>query len=260
MKKEELLNDEFIDDEIESFLDNYVIEKVSEEEINETIDVLRAYVPRKKESTLMKKIFKLLRNEVGFITPVYWIIGAIALVVGVGAAFNKDISPYMTMWAMAPVPVLLGLLEILRKNNEKVIELEMSFKYSFREIILCRLFIIGVLSIVFNITLSLFIKSYFTAVTWASVLSAWVIPYTTITAISLVVATRIRNESVIIAITALWLGFSILSAGRINVWIENLKVIQSLIMSIGGAAFMSISYSYFYKKKIQLIQDGVELN
>ncbi|MCM1992248.1 hypothetical protein [Oceanirhabdus seepicola] len=254
MKKEELL-----DDEIQSFLDSYVIEKVPEEQINETIEVLRAYVPTKKETTPLKSMFQLLKNEFRFITPLYWVMVAIVLVSGVGAILTREISPYIAMWSMAPVPALLGLMEILRENNERVVELEMSFKYSFREIILCRLFIIGVLSIITNIGLCLLIKNNFTSVTWGQVLISWVIPYTMITALGLLLATRIRNESVIIAISVVWIYFSVVSTGRITEWIENLKIIQSSIIIIIGLVFLGVSYIYFYKNKLHCIEDGTEL-
>lgn len=253
MKKEELL-----DEDIQSFLDSYVIEKVPEDQINQTIEVLRGYVPRKKEATPLKSLFQLLKNELRFITPLYWVMVAVVLGAGVGATLRREISPYIAMWAMAPVPALLGLVEILRKNNNKVIELEMSFKYSFREIIMCRLFIIGVLSIITNIVLSLFIKSNFSTVSCWNMLISWLIPYTMITAIGLLLATRIRNENLVIAISAVWIYFSFASAGKITQWLENLRDIQASIIGILGLAILAMSYIYFYKNKLHCIQDGTE--
>lgn len=257
--KEQLKKEKLLDDEIQSFLNNYVIEKVPEEQINETIEILRAYVPKKKGAIPLKSLFQLLKNEFGFITPLYWVMVVIVLSLGVGATLDTEISPYIVMWAMAPVPTLLGLVEILRKNNERVIELEMSFKYSFREIILCRLFIVGLLSMISNIVLIIFIRSNFTWITWSNILTSWVIPYTIITAISLLLATRIRNESVVVAITVVWIYFSFVSGDRITEWLVNLKGLHSSIIAIVGIAFLAIAYIYFYKKKINYIEDGREL-
>lgn len=248
MKKEELL-----DKEIQSFLDSYVIEEASEEQIDETIEVLRAFVPRKKEAVPLKILYELVKNELGFISPLYWIMMILVLVSGVLMTNREGISPYIAMWAMAPVPTLLGLVEILRKNNKRVNELEMSFKYSFRELLLCRLFIVGVLSIAVDLIFGVAIKNNFSIIYWDKIVMAWLIPYTLISAVGLLLATRIRNESVVIVVSVVWVYFSLAASGRITKWMEGLRNTQSLLVVASGVVILAISYIYFCKYKINSI-------
>ena len=66
--KRNLLDDEFYDKEISEFLESYVLEEASEEKIEETIDVLKEYMPREKERYPLLKVIK---NQLTFISREY---------------------------------------------------------------------------------------------------------------------------------------------------------------------------------------------
>lgn len=177
------------DHELEDWLNEFNIEFPNEEKIEQTIAMLHHYVPEKKKAHLLQQVFKDLLG----VSRVFWITNLIYLAAGIGFIFFGGGNPYMTLFLLAPLPVLISLIDVFRGRDEGMIELELSFKHSPSQLILTKLAIIGVFNLVCNVLLIVAIHIFTEPVLIDSLLKYWAVPYLTSSSFCLFLSIKFRT-------------------------------------------------------------------
>lgn len=255
---EDLLEADLMD--IEDYLDSYVVNQVDEEKIDSTIDILKTYMPKEEVETAKKdiRIFDAIKENIGLvklqlslISKSYLILSLLLILVGTIATVKLNLSVYLSASIIAPIPILLGILEIIKGREENVWELELSYKYSLREIILSRLIIINVISILISIIISINLNNIYSQINLFNMISIWLIPIFAISSISLVITSVYRSMNSIALCMAVW----ILGAMGISLYEKMADIANiNLFIALGISAIgVVISSKLFYKKSINSI-------
>jgi hypothetical protein len=255
---EDLVEADLMD--IEDFLDNYVINKVDEQKIDSTIDILKSYMPKQevqaiKEQSIflerMKNYIDLVKFQFSLIGKVYIISSLLLILVGTITTIKLNLSIYLSASIIAPIPILLGIFEIIKGRDENVWELELSYKYSLREIVLSRLIIINVVSILISIIISIGLNNTYSEINLFKMISIWLIPIFLVGSISLAITSIYRSINSITLCIAIW----ILGVLSISIYekIAEITNINTFIVLVMSAISVVIASKLFYKKSINSI-------
>lgn len=252
---EDLLEADLMD--IEDFLDSYVVNKVDEEKIDSTIDILKEYMPKEQVQTInyqetflerMKNNIDLVKFQFSLISKVYLISSLLLILVGTITMVKLNLSIYVSASIVAPIPILLGIFEIIKGREENVWELELSYKYSLREIILSRLIIINAISILISIIISVNLSNTYSQINLLKMISIWLIPIFLVGSISLIITSLYRGINSIILCISIWiLGVMSISAYE---KISDITAINTFIVLGVSAISLVIASKLFYKKSI----------
>lgn len=255
---EDLVESDLMD--IEDFLDSYVINKVDEQKIDSTIDILKSYMPKQevqaiKEQSIFLERFKnnidLVKFQFSLISKIYFISSLLLILVGTITTIKLNLSIYLSASIIAPIPILLGIFEIIKGRDENVWELELSYKYSLREIVLSRLIIINIVSILISIIISIGLKITYSEINLFKMISIWLIPIFLVGSISLAITSIYRSINSIALCIAIW----ILGVLSISIY-EKIAVITNInTFIVLGVSVISvvIASKLFYKKSIYSI-------
>lgn len=255
---EELLEEDLLD--IEDFLDSYVVREVENERVESTIDILKTYMPKEEVKVIsyqetfserIKNNIELVKFQFGLISKVYFVASLLLILVGTITTIKLNLSIYLSAAIIAPIPILLGIFEIIKGRDENVWELELSYKYSLREIIFSRLIIINLVSILISIFMSVILKNTYSGINLLKMISIWLIPIFLIGSISLIISSFYRSINSITLCLAIW----ILGAMSISMYekIADITYINTFIVLGISVIFALISMKLFYKKSISSI-------
>lgn len=246
--------------EIEDFLDSYVVSKVDEEKIDSTIDVLKSYMPKeevqhvKVQEYLLDRIkenISLVKFQFSLISKVYFIASLLLILVGTITIIRLNLSIYLSASIIAPMPILIGIFEIIKGREENVWELELSYKYSLREVVFSRLIIINVVSVLVSIIMSLILNNAYSQINLLKMISIWLIPIFLVGSVSLIVTSFYRGINSIALCISIW----ILGAMSISVYetIADITHINTFMILGISVIFALVSMKLFYKKSINSI-------
>ena len=224
MKKEEFpMTDEELDRDIEDFLAVYTVPKVDDEKIDETIEVLRAYMPAKKKEYSVRTLMK---NEITYIDKYYFILSIISMFAGIILRKGLNVSLYESMLYISPLPLLIGVYTVIRGRSEKMWELEKSFKYSYSKVILARILIVMISAAVLDSIVCVYLQYGEGFDTMVRLMCSWIIPMCTLCSSNLLIMkktsgfTSMAVTSVLWFMTVLLLGSDIaklLAVSRVNI-------------------------------------------
>lgn len=257
-----LLDEEFLD--IENFLNSYIVKEVNEENIDLTIDKLRNYMPQNKNEEIIKNenmnLYSKVRTSMGLLKMQFkifnklYLIASIMLVLcGVIGTIKLNLNPYLCAYTVSPIPILIGLAEILRGKEENMWELELSYKYSFREILFAKLVIISTTAIALTLVTSLILAGTYSEVSLLRIINICLIPTCFISLISLILASIYRGMNSIVLSTSIWIVVSnMVDKDTIN-YIVNVKNYKLFLVIILLCVFTMVALKVFYKKSINFI-------
>lgn len=257
-----LLDEEFLD--IENFLNSYIVKEVNEESIDLTIDKLRNYMPQNKNEEIIKNenmnLYSKVRTSIGLLkmqfkifNKLYLIASMMLVLCGVIGTIKLNLNPYLCAYTVSPIPILIGLAEILRGKEENMWELELSYKYSFREILFAKLVIISTTAIALSLVTSLILTGTYSEVSLLKIINICLIPTCFISLISLILASVYRGMNSIVLSTSIWIVVSnMVDKNTINyiVSVKNYKLFLVLILL---CVFIMVASKLFYKKSINFI-------
>ncbi|WP_283592693.1 hypothetical protein [Paraclostridium bifermentans] len=257
-----LLDEEFLD--IENFLNSYIVKEVNEENIDLTIDKLRNYMPQNKNEEIIKNenmdLYSKVRTSIGLLkmqfkifNKLYLIASIILVLCGVIGTIKLNLNPYLCAYTVSPIPILIGLAEILRGKEENMWELELSYKYSFREILFAKLLIVSTTAIALTLVTSLILTGTYSEVSLLRIINICLIPTCFISLISLILASIYRGMNSIVLSTSIWMVVSnMVDKNTINyiVNVKNYKLFLVLILLFG---LTMVASKLFYKKSINFI-------
>lgn len=258
---EELVEEDLND--IEHFLNSYVVNKVDEEKIDTTIDILKSYMPKveveeiqiKNRITFVEVIknnLELVKFQVSLMNKMYFVASLLLALIGTISTIKLNLSIYFSASIIAPIPILLGIFEIIKGRDENVWELELSYKNSLREIVLSRLIIINTMSILISILMSIILNNTYSEINLIKMVCIWLVPIFTMVSISLIITSIYRSINSITLCIAIW----ILGIMSINLYekigdITNINIFVPLAISAVGVIIAS---KVFYKKSINSIE------
>lgn len=244
-EREQRLNDsKSMDEEIENFLSLYMAETVEDEKIDETIEVLRRYMPNKKVKSSLRF---LVRNEITYINKTYWIISLCIILFGMFIVDNYDISIYKTLLYISPIPIMLGMFEVSRGKREGVWELEKSLKYSYSKIVLSRIIIIMSFTSSINILLLIFSDYAQTSIMLIKLLTVCIMPVCLLSSLTLFLMIKISTSKSVMLISGSW--FILIAKNEKNIVniIEKTRDIALVIAIVISFIIFILSVFYFYK-------------
>ena len=242
--KKDLLNeDQFFDREISEFLFAYTVETMDEEKMDETIDVLRAHMPKAKDKY---KIFKLMKNEITYVNKGYWAISILVMILGIIVTNQQNYSTYETLLYISPIPIILGIYEIERGKREKMWELEKSFKYSYSKVMLSKMIVIIAFTTIINMILSLFIYSGQSSSELLRVMTAWIAPTCIVFSINIIILNKVSGTYSTMITSALWMITLVLGRARIINFIEGAEIVSLIItISISMVIFLFVTLQFY---------------
>lgn len=247
--------------EIELFLDSYMVKKVDDEKIENTIDLLREYIPKQAEEGIaiklkqslignIKSIINLAQFNISLVSKSYWIISLVLILLGVIATKKFNFNIYSSAIIMSPIPILLGIFELIKGKEENVWELELSYKYSLKETLLCKIVIILIFSILISLIMTVTLYNTNCEISLLKMIKLSLIPMFVTSAISLIIVSLYRNSNSIGVCVAIWM----IQAATIDektieniLTIDNLTIIFTLIVSIILTIYAS---KLFYKMSV----------
>lgn len=257
-----LLDEEFLD--IENFLNSYIVKEVNEENIDLTIDKLRNYMPQNKNEEIIKNenmnlyskvstSMGLLKMQFKIFNKLYLIASIILVLCGVIGTIKLNLNPYLCAYTVSPIPILIGLAEILRGKEENMWELELSYKYSFREILFAKLVIISTTAIALTLVTSLILTGTYSEVSLLRIINICLIPTCFISLISLILASIYRGMNSIVLSTSIWMVVSNMVDNHTINYIVNVKNYKLFLVLILLFGLTIIASKLFYKKSINFI-------
>lgn len=249
-KFEDLLEEDL--KEIENFLDSYIVPEVNEYKIEATIDVLRDYMPvteRKHKVNLYPNVrssLELIKLNLTFVSKLYWFLSLLLVLLGTIITVKFEFNIYETAISIAPIPILLGVFELIKGRDESVWEIELSYKYSLREILLSKIIIIGVFSIGIGLIISILLTNTYSSVNILKMIVLWLIPIFLTSSVSLVIVSIYRSINSIAICISIWI-LSIILMNNIQLNISHFAELAVLALS-----FITMIYSLrlFYKQSI----------
>lgn len=247
--------------EIELFLDSYMVKKVDDEKIENTIDVLREYIPKQAEEGIaiklkqslignIKSIINLAQFNISLVSKSYWILSLVLILLGVIATKKFNFNIYSSAIIMSPIPILLGIFELIKGKEENVWELELSYKYSLKETLLCKIVIILIFSILISLIMTVTLYNTNCEISLLKMIKLSLIPMFVTSAISLVIVSLYRNSNSIGVCVAIWMIQAVTIDEKTieNILtIDNLTIIFTLIVSIILTIYAS---KLFYKMSV----------
>lgn len=255
---ENLLEEDLLD--IEDFLQSYVVEKADESSVDETIDVLRAYMPKEasensinKISNIIKSRLELVRFNLSLVSKSYWIFSLLLILGGLAITIKSNENIYESILMVSPVPILLGLIELTKGKAENVWELELSYKYSLKELVLAKLVIIGVFSIAISILMSFVLVGNYCEINMMKMISIWLIPMFITASVSLFIVSMYRNVNSIGLCVGIWLiQANSISSKDIENLIATKEAVFLFVLCI-LIVVMTMCLKLFYKRTINYI-------
>lgn len=251
-----LLDEEFLD--IENFLNSYIVKDVNEENIDLTIDKLRNYMPQNKNENVylyskVRTSIGLLKMQFKIFNKLYLIASMMLVLCGVIGTIKLNLNPYLCAYTVSPIPILIGLAEILRGKEENMWELELSYKYSFREILFAKLVIISTTAIALTLVTSLILTGTYSEVSLLRIINICLIPTCFISLISLILASIYRGMNSIVLSTSIWMVVSNMVDNHTINYIVNVKNYKLFLVLILLFGLTIIASKLFYKKSINFI-------
>lgn len=242
--------------EIGLLLYEYDVEYPSESEMMMTIDAIRPYVPVKESKWKnrfegMSAIMKQSIIEFFYMSPIFWISNSLFLLIGLSAVLLSEIKPYVILLLLGPIPTITGLLEVIKRMNDGMAELEVTFKYSLQEIILSKMVVVGGSNLIINLFLTFSTSFFYQDVVIWKLMLYWITPFTVITAISFVIVSRFRHVYAVTAGLAVWIVFgSMISQSKLVERIESIPIVVHILVSLIAALVVIIQLNRIYKRGV----------
>ncbi|MEH7225965.1 hypothetical protein V7112_19305 [Bacillus sp. JJ1566] len=245
-----------LEQELGMSLDEFDVEFPSESEIMMTIDTMRPYVPVKenKWESLVAGVTNVLRHstrEVFYFSSLFWGLNLLFLLLGVLSVAFYKIDPYLLMLYVAPLPTIVGFIEVFKSTNTEMAELELSFKFSLQEIIFSRMVVVGAFNVALNVLFTISFASLLPEVMLGKLILYWATPLTVIAAIMLVVATKFRRAYTFTGGFVLWTAAAIaITHQDVIERIETVSALAYILVTVAAAIFIVVKMMNIYKRGI----------
>ncbi|MFS0823965.1 hypothetical protein [Bacillus sp. 1P02SD] len=245
-----------LEQEVGVSLDEFDVEFPSESELMMTIDAMRPYVPTKesKWETLVASVSNVIMHstrEVFYFSGMFWGLNLLFLAIGVLSVFIYKIDPYLIMLYVAPLPTIVGFIEVFKSSNTEMVELELSFKFSLQEIIFSRMLVVGLLNVTLNVLLTISFAILLPELMLGKFILYWATPLAIIAAIMLVVSSKYRSAHTFSGGLVLWtLAAIALTKQEVIERIETISSLAYILVTVVAMTFIVLKMLNIYKRGI----------
>lgn len=239
------------DHELEEWLSEFDIEYPDEEKVENTIMKLHPFVPKKKKQLWTIVIPAPLRDayqETLQFSQTFWISNLLYLILGLTIVFLIDGDPYLTLFFLSPIPIIISLYEIFRSRDQGMMELELSFKFSVSNLILSKLTLVGIFNLACTLLLIVIFSFFATPIVLIDLLQYWAAPYSAIVSLSLLLSIKLRTLFVIPVSLAIMTFLGLMVGKVIDI---QLIIPEKLSIAIIACAMIGIGLA------IKMIKRGV---
>lgn len=247
--------------DIAQFLAQHEVKYPSEAEMNRTVDELRllmALVGNRETATARaRKLIRLMAVEVTLFHPSYWITLVLLYAAGyLGVVASGYLSPPLILFLLAPLPGILGAVELYRSRDERMLELEMSCVHNGASVMLAKLFVVGCSTVGLNFVFAWGITGY-SATGIMHLTLLWLAPFTGISGLALLAVARLRGGTAVMLVLSLW-GTAAVLLLMTPAWQAQLLAISPLMyvpVVLAGAALIALQLRRMLRM-IHLITEG----
>lgn len=227
-------------EEIGQELSHYLVKFPDEHKIDATIETLRQYVPdrTKQSSSVFDRLFSLIKRagtEITIVSKTYWVASIILFILSYFIVKQPNDDLLGTLIFLAPLPFMFGLLEVFKGREHGLLEMELTCKFSAYEIMLSRLFLIGVFNVTFNMALTFSIFPRL-RIPLAEIILAWLTPFTFFVAIALWLSMKWRGPVFVTTFLTFWIMLTVLvqiNNGWMEAFLTASRVSQLIFLGIG---------------------------
>ncbi|WP_404446039.1 hypothetical protein LG307_20600 [Sutcliffiella horikoshii] len=242
-----------LENEVFSSLKEYDVEFPSEEEMMSTIEAIRPHVPKRK--SVFEPLAGLVRHagqEIFRTSPLFWGANGLLVVISLFMFFTvEQLDPYFTIMILAPLPTIAGVLELMRSKNSGMLELELSLKYSWQELLLARILVVGGFNVLMNIGLTMVLSFVVADVWFVKMTLYWLTPFTVLTAVSLVIVSRFRRLHMVTATLVSWVGIGmVMSQTSLFERLETVPLYVFILVIVAASIFSLWKMLWIYKRGI----------
>lgn len=176
-----------------------------EQELNRTIALLQASMPRRKSETAFSQMLNIAKNE---INPLL-LLALFFVSILCGVYMTKDIaSPMVTIFCISPLPMLILFHRYVLHSNEPMRELEETLSFSYSEMLVGRAALISIYMVFIFITLAALL-SHSAGENFIRLALCGAVPSTCLCLVLLILSAFIRNQDGLsLAAIVLWAGIS----------------------------------------------------
>ncbi|MBD8501062.1 hypothetical protein [Paenibacillus arenosi] len=258
-------------------LKQYRVELPAESKIEQTVEALRLYVPEKltqiqsdqtqpnsgvptyiqRESSKWVYMLKRAAADVVMFSKWYWLCCFFLLGAGIWLAVTAQQMPHMIAIMLAPLPFIVGMLEVFKGREQGVLELELACKISAHEIMLSRLLFITLNSLVLNTCLSAVMYIVHDDLSFWSLTLSWFSPFVIVASVSLWFTMRIRGNAVPMVVVSIWvtLGLIGLTNTEMVERLMDVHIFVSIIVNV-GAVLLFVRQAVLILRKQSLFIEG----
>jgi hypothetical protein len=223
---------------LERAMGEYSVPFPQEYQIDLTVDTLRQYVPSKRQFhqvylDRLGFLFDRAVAEVSFISKIYWLASIVLFVTGYIVAVTSYWNFYGPIVILAPIPFVLGMLEVFKGREKGVLEIELTCKISAREIMLSRLVLIGVYNILLNTLFSTVISMIIPKIVLWKILLLWITPFTGVSAVALWLAMKVRGGYAVTLLISGWVvaALSVILSPKCVELFEQLNILGHVVIN-----------------------------
>ncbi|WP_226681910.1 hypothetical protein [Sutcliffiella horikoshii] len=242
-----------LENEVFGNLKEYDVEFPSEEEMMSTIEAIRPHVP--KRTNVFQPLVDLLKHsgqEIFRISPLFWGLNGLLVLVSLVAFFTvEQLDPYFTIMILAPLPTIAGVLELMRSKNSGMLELELSLKYSWQELLLSRMLVIGGFNVLVNIAFTVVLSFVVADVWFAKMTLYWLTPFTILMAVWLLIVSRFRRFHIVTVALVSWVGVGmVMSQTKLFERISDVPLYVFVLVIVAASIFSLGKVMWIYKRGI----------
>ncbi|UVI28380.1 hypothetical protein [Paenibacillus spongiae] len=250
---EEDLND------IHDFLLQYEVEYPDSAEIDRTVEALRLHMhasagEQRGLGERLKRLLRLAASEVTLMSPFYWLMSTVLYLAGfMMIGLESKLTPEFALFTLAPMPFILGLVDIFRSRDQRMLELEMSCTFNAASVMLAKILIIGVYNIALNSLCSLWFIRITEQMDVMDITLLWMTPFSVISGLSLLAAIRLRGSTAVSFMIAIWFSFClivIINPSLMRRILTMPAAIYLLLIMLGAMLIVMQLYRLLYKSSV----------
>ena len=248
--------------EMAELLAAYRVPFPQEETVQNTVDVLRQYVPQKpvKFRARFYRLSGLLKSaaiSVSIMRVSYWVLSIFLYAAGYIATVSTYSSPYKLMLILAPLPLILAFPETFRGREENVTELELTCRITPQELILSKIMVTGFYNIFLNILLSTLLYFWNPVTVLWKITFMWLVPMLFAGGVTLWFCSRIRGTYSVLVSLVIWVTgtFAFSLQDRAFEALLSIGALPCLLLALFGAALFIAQLTclrnrYYFERRI----------
>ncbi len=193
---------------IGEMLQKYVLPPPEEKEVDRTVSALTYMVGSMKErrclSRILNRYLAVVLQVMKYSGKGYVLVCLFLYSLAAAAVLKSMISPYIPSMVLGPVPFLLAMAGAFKSRSLRMAELEMSFKYSLKQLIMGKFFLTAVLNTLCNFLLALVALQSNAELNAVRMTLLWCAPFMAVSAISLAITIKVRSFNASLGCLGIW--------------------------------------------------------